>query len=60
MAMLKIAPVEERRGDYSADHLAKLEHLAKEPGAKTFKSAKSAKHNLATPMKEVRPHLKRL
>jgi hypothetical protein len=44
---IEIAPVEERRGDYSADQLAKLEHLAKEPGGKTFKSAKSAKKYLA-------------
>ena len=43
---VEIAPVEERRGDYSAEDLAKLEALAHEPGGKTFKSAKSAKKYL--------------
>jgi bifunctional DNA-binding transcriptional regulator/antitoxin component of YhaV-PrlF toxin-antitoxin module len=45
---VEIAPVEERRGDYSIEDLAKLESLAKEPGGKTFKSAKSAKKYLAS------------
>ena len=44
---VEIAPVEERRGEYSSDDLAKLEALAKESGGKTFKSAKSAKKYLA-------------
>lgn len=40
---VEIAPIEERRGDYSAEELAKLQALAQEPGGKKFKSAKSAK-----------------
>jgi len=44
---VEIAPVEEKRGDYSVAELAKLESLAKEPGGKTFKSSKSAKKFLA-------------
>ena len=44
---VEIAPVEERRGDYSAEELAKLQALAQEPGGKKFRSAKSAKKYLA-------------
>jgi bifunctional DNA-binding transcriptional regulator/antitoxin component of YhaV-PrlF toxin-antitoxin module len=44
---VEIAPVEERRGDYSAEELYKLQSLAYEPGGKAFKSSKSAKKYLA-------------
>jgi hypothetical protein len=43
---VEIAPMEERRSDYSAEDLAKLQALAEEPGAKKFKSVKSAKKYL--------------
>ena len=43
---VEIAPVEEHRGDYSAEDLAKLQGLAEESGAKRFKSTKSAKKHL--------------
>jgi len=43
---VEIAPIEERRGDYSAEDLAKLQVLAEESGGKKFKSGKSAKKYL--------------
>ena len=43
---VEIAPIEERRGEYSTEELTKLHGLAGEPGGKRFKSTKSAKKYL--------------
>ena len=45
---IEVAPIEEKKADYSTGELDKLEKLAHAKGGKTFKSAQAAKDYLDT------------
>jgi bifunctional DNA-binding transcriptional regulator/antitoxin component of YhaV-PrlF toxin-antitoxin module len=45
---IEIAPIEERKADYSIEELEKLEKLAEVKGKKVFKNAQAAKDYLSS------------
>jgi len=45
---IEVAPIEEKKADYSTEELEKLQNLARVKGGKAFKSAQAAKDYLNT------------